>query len=178
MVLALSRVIIEPMRREDIESICAVERRCYPVVWHAGAYETELANSCARYYVARLEGQVVGYAGMWVIMDEAHITTLAVSPEQQGRKIGQRLLITLIEEAISCGAEYVTLEVRVSNAAARHMYRKYGFEERAIRKNYYTDNWEDAIVMWLSHLRGTRYLQMLGELKSQLPAIFDVRSGR
>ncbi len=172
MALIIDPVYVEPMRRADVEAVSAIERRCYTTPWHENAYYTELANRSASYFVARLDGQVVGYGGMWVIMDEAHITTIAVSPDHQGKKIGERILIALMEEAILNGATRATLEVREHNHVAQNLYRKYRFREAAIRKNYYTDNGENAIVMWADDIHSREYASHLQELKQQLYAAY------
>jgi ribosomal-protein-alanine N-acetyltransferase len=103
-------------------------------------------------------------------MDEAHITTLAVPPEFQGAKIGERLLMALVEEAILQNASHITLEVRESNRVAQRLYAKYGFQEAAIRKSYYTDNGENAIVMWAVEINTQRYQQHLRTLRQDLYA--------
>lgn len=175
MAIIIDPVSIEPMRKADVPAISQIERRCYPTPWHENAYYTELTNRCACYLVARLDGAVIGYAGMWVIMDEAHITTVAVDPPYRGRKIGERLLLNLLEEAIRMGASRATLEVRENNRVAQSLYRKYGFYETAIRKNYYTDNQENAVVMWVDGLRGTDYQDRLYELRRQLYIAYDER---
>jgi len=175
MAIIIDPVSVEPMRRADVPSVSAIERRCYPTPWHENAYYTELTNRSACYLVARLDGQVVGYAGMWVIMDEAHITTLAVDPPHQGKKIGERLLQAMLEEAILHGATRATLEVREHNYKAQNLYRKYGFREAAIRKNYYTDNQENAVVMWVDDLRDPAYRERLRELKHQMYVAYDER---
>src|SRR6266516_3007122 len=112
MAIIIDPVSVEPMRRADVEIVAAIERKCYATPWHENAYYTELTNRSAVYLVARMDGKVIGYGGMWVIMDEAHITTLAVDPPHQGRKIGERLLLALLEEGILQGASRATLEVR------------------------------------------------------------------
>jgi ribosomal-protein-alanine N-acetyltransferase len=173
MAILIDPVSVEPMRRGDISTVSAIERRCYAIPWHENAYYTELSNRSACYLVARLGGQVVGYAGMWVIVDEAHITTLAVEPQQRGKKIGERLLQGLLEEAILHGATRATLEVRENNVVAQNLYRKYGFREAAIRKNYYTDNQENAIVMWVDDIHFDTYLQRMRELKHELYVAYD-----
>jgi ribosomal-protein-alanine N-acetyltransferase len=173
MAIIVDPVSIEPMRRADVETVSAIEKRCYPTPWHENAYLTELTNRAAIYFVARLDGAVVGYGGMWIIMDEAHVTTLAVEPKQQGKKIGERLLQVLMEEAILHGASRATLEVREHNVVAQNLYRKYGFREAAIRKHYYTDNQENAIVMWADDLRLPEYRDRLRELKSDLYTAYD-----
>lgn len=175
MAIIIDPVSVEPMRRSDVPAVSAIERRCYPTPWHENAYYAELANRSACYLVARLDGEVVGYGGMWVIMDEAHITTLAVDPAQQGKKIGERLLHAMLEEAILHGASRATLEVREHNVKAQNLYRKYGFREAAIRKNYYTDNQENALVMWVDDLRDPAYRNRLRELKHLLHVAYDER---
>src|SRR5215813_655008 len=147
MAIIVDPVFIEPMGHADVDAVAAIERRSYAVPWHENAYHTELSNRSAAYFVARLDGKIVGYGGMWVIMDEAHLTTLAVDPRYQGRKIGERLLQSIMEEAILHGASRATLEVRERNTVAQNLYRKYGFRDAALRKHYYTDNQENAIVM-------------------------------
>jgi ribosomal-protein-alanine N-acetyltransferase len=175
MAILIDPVSVEPMRRGDIQRVAGIERRCYAIPWHENAYYTELSNRSACYLVARLENDVVGYAGMWVIVDEAHITTVAVDPIHRGKKIGERLLQGLLEEAILAGATRATLEVREHNVVAQNLYRKYGFREAAIRKNYYTDNQENALVMWVDDIHLDSYLQRLRELRHELYVAYDER---
>lgn len=159
-------IVIVPMRPSDIEAVSKLERRCYSLPWSSGAYVTELGNSNAYYAVAKsCSGAVLGYGGIWVIMDEMHVTTLAVDPALRGRKIGERLLIVLIEEGIRRGATRATLEVRQSNLIAQNLYYKYGFRDVASRKSYYSDNGENAIIMWAEDLSSDTYLQVLQEHK-------------
>ncbi len=163
------RILLSIMRLEDIEHVSRLERRCYTLPWSSSAYVTEVGNTSAHYVVAKDEaGTLLGYAGMWVIMDELHVTTIAVDPAQRGRKIGERLLINLIEESLPRGAERATLEVRERNVAAHSLYLKYGFEDVAVRKNYYSDNNENALIMWANHLRSPEYQAMLAEYKRLL----------
>lgn len=160
---------IRLMRLDDIEHVSRLERRCYALPWSSNAYATEVGNSNAYYTVAVDETDtIVGYAGMWVIMDELHITTIAVDPAQRGRKIGERLLLDLMEVGMNRGAERATLEVREHNAAAHGLYRKYGFEDVAQRKKYYSDNNENAIIMWANHLLSPEYQAMLHDHKQRL----------
>lgn len=160
--------IVDDMTPADIPHITAIERRCYAMPWQESAYYTELANSCATYLVARLGERVVGYAGMWVIMDEAHITTIAVDPDYRGRRYAERLMLALIERAQRLGANRATLEVREGNRVARHLYRLFGFEDTAVRKCYYTDNQENAIVMWAEGLRTADYAARLAAIRDRL----------
>jgi ribosomal-protein-alanine N-acetyltransferase len=162
-------VLIRRMRLEDIEHVSRLERRCYALPWSSSAYVTEVGNPSAYYTVAtELDNTIVGYAGMWVIMDELHITTIAVEPSQRGRKIGERLLLDLIEEGLSRGGNRATLEVRERNTVAHNLYLKYAFEDVAVRKNYYSDNGENALIMWANDLFSDAYQAMLRDYKARL----------
>lgn len=141
------------MRVDDIPTICDIEQESFPTPWTAGAFQNELTNNhFAHYIVMELDGVVAGYAGMWLIMDEAHITNIAVREPYRGKKLGERLLLQMQSTALFLGAERMTLEVRVSNRIAQRLYAKLGFIPAGLRKGYYTDNGEDAIIMW-AHLR-------------------------
>ncbi|WP_026369717.1 ribosomal protein S18-alanine N-acetyltransferase [Kallotenue papyrolyticum] len=111
---------------------------------------------------------VVGYGGIWLSVDEAHITTIASAPEVRGRGVGELLLNGLIDLALECGASFMTLEVRVSNQVAQNLYLKYGFEARGVRRRYYTDNNEDALIMWTGDLRSAEYQARLRQLRMAL----------
>ena len=159
---------IERMQVDDIAAVVELDKKCFPVPWSASAYATEIHNTSAYYTVARADGRMIGYAGMWLIMDEAHITTIGVAPEFRRRKIGERILIDLLDEAIHRGARRVTLEVRRSNAAAQKLYDKYYFHTVAVRRGYYTNNNEDAIVMWIDDLWDTAFLKTFKRRKEEL----------
>ena len=162
-------VLIRRMRLSDIEHVSRLERRCYTLPWSSSAYVTEVGNPNAYYTVAAdADSVIVGYAGMWVIMDELHITTIAVDPARRGLKIGERLLIDLIEEGTVRGATRATLEVRERNAVAHNLYLKYGFDDVAARKNYYSDNGENAIIMWANNLTSPEYQAMLRDHQQRL----------
>lgn len=111
---------------------------------------------------------IVGFAGMWALYDEAHVTTIGVAPEHRGRGLGELLLVALFEEALRRNVEWITLEVRVSNDAALSLYEKYGFTYQGVRRRYYSDNGEDAHIMWSPSLRDERYLQRYEELRARL----------
>ena len=159
---------IEPMELEDVEQVAELDKQCFPTPWSAGAYTNELHNPSAYYIVARSDSRIVGYAGMWLIVDEAHITTIGVAPELRGRKIGERMLVNLLDEAIHRGARRITLEVRRSNRIAQNLYDKYGFAVAAVRKGYYTNNNEDAIVMWADDMRDEDFLKTFRKCKEEL----------
>jgi [ribosomal protein S18]-alanine N-acetyltransferase len=111
---------------------------------------------------------IIGFAGMWILLDEAHVTTIGVLPDYRGRGLGEMLLIELFEEAMRRGAEWVTLEVRVSNDPAQALYSKYGFTRQGIRRRYYSDNGEDAYIMWSPSIREPDSIARLTALKAAL----------
>ena len=113
---------------------------------------------------------LAGYAGLWLMVDEAHITTIGVRPQFRGRGYGELLLVTLTEAALDINARWLTLEVRISNAAAQNLYRKYGFHDAGTRKRYYTDNNEDALIMWTDELHGHAFQERYQQLKERLMA--------
>ncbi len=148
-----NEITIGPMRMDDLLRVSEIEQASFPTPWPRDAYTHELReNRLACYLVARTVHQVVGYTGMWIILDEAHVTTIAVAPEYRRQRIGERLLVALLDEAMRRGARWVTLEVRKSNAGAQALYHKYGFREIGVRRGYYSDNREDAIVMWTGNV--------------------------
>lgn len=137
------------MKVEDIGRICEIEEEAFPTPWTSAAFYNELVNNhFAHYMVMEYEGEIIGYGGMWLIMNEAHVTNIAISLKYRGRKLGERLVCELQRTAAFMGAERMTLEVRESNEVAKRLYTKLGFESSGVRKAYYTDNNEDAIIMW------------------------------
>jgi ribosomal-protein-alanine N-acetyltransferase len=136
------------MTLDDLRSVHAIERASFSVPWPDDAYRNELlTNRLATYVVARAGDVVVGFAGLWVMVDEAHVTTFAVDPGWRRRGVGERLLLALLDIAASRRAREATLEVRLSNMPARRLYEKYGFRPVGIRPRYYSDNGEDALIM-------------------------------
>ena len=141
-------VALGPMGVDDLDAVQDIERRSFRTPWPAHAYRTELeTNRLAQYLVARIDGRVVGYGGIWLMADEAHITTFAVDPDWRRRGIGERLLVALLDLAIARNAREATLEVRLSNLPARRLYEKYGFRPVGLRPRYYSDDNEDALIM-------------------------------
>jgi ribosomal-protein-alanine N-acetyltransferase len=137
-----------PMTVHDIAEVHAIERMSFATPWSQQAFYQELTgNNVAQYIVCERAGKLLGYAGMWVMIDEAHMTNVAVHPDERGQKIGDQLLRQMMAIGYRLGAERITLEVRVSNDVARNLYKKYGFREIGMRKQYYSDK-EDAIIMW------------------------------
>ncbi len=170
MTVRVEAITIEAMRASDMEAVLRIDRLSFPVPWMPSAFSTELTNRSACYLVARIEEETVGFGGVWVIMEEAHITTLAVDPLLRGRKIGEQLLIALLAEGIRRRATRATLEVRQNNLAAQRLYQKFGFYQAALRKNYYTDNGENALVMWADNIHSPAYQALLYQIQSSLIA--------
>ncbi len=185
--------LIQPMRVQDIPEVLEIERVCFSMPWSAHAYRYEIEeNTLSWYIVARpapsqtekrllsrilnlgSAGQprtpIIGYGGFWMMVDEAHISTLAVAPAYRRRGVGELLLLALIEEAQRRGAAAVTLEVRVSNLPAQRLYEKYGFTVQGRRVRYYSDNGEDAYIMTTPPLRSASYRETLEALKARLYA--------
>lgn len=133
----------------DLDAILELEHKCFSIPWTRGMLEDELYNANAFYTVLEVSGQICGYAGLWRILDEGHITNVAVHPDFRRSGYGRQLVGALIDYAKSCGLVALTLEVRVSNAAAISLYQSFGFRVEGRRKRYYSDNNEDALIMWL-----------------------------
>lgn len=133
----------------DIPQVMEIERLSFTIPWSEASFENEVEkNLSARYIVAKTDDKIVGYGGMWIILDEGHITNIAVHPDYRGTGIGNLLVEGLIDTAKNEGVGAITLEVRRNNTAAKKLYKKYGFEFAGIRPRYYSDNGEDAIIMW------------------------------
>ena len=163
------RLTIEPMRSDDIPAVLGIETLSFTTTWPANAFSNELSeNKLAHYYVGRVDGKIVAYGGIWVILEDSHITTIAVQPEFRGRGLGEQMLIHLLDDAMTRGASWITLEVRETNDVAQRLYRKYGFTNVSVRRAYYSDNNENAVVMWAGNLRGQLYRNRLRALRAAL----------
>lgn len=142
---------IRRANENDIDSIIDVEKLSFSVPWSREAFEKEiLSNTLAYYYVVELDEKVVGYAGMWIILDEVHLTNVAIIPKVRGLKFGELLMRYVMGTAKMYNADRMTLEVRKSNAVAKNLYKKLNFEEQGIRKDYYLNPVEDALIMWVN----------------------------
>lgn len=144
----MEELIIRRMKKADIDGVHKVEVNCFEDPWSKKSLMDELKNDRALYLVAELEGKIVGYVGIWLILDEGHITNVAVHSDYRGRKIGDKLVSSLVEACKESGIVSMTLEVRRSNEVAQNLYKKYGFKMAGVRKEYYSNNKEDAIIMW------------------------------
>ena len=164
------------MRRRHLKGVMAIERQVYPRPWSPNLFLAEMNETRDRLYlVARLDREVVGYGGVMVNEDEAHITNVAVDPMHQRHSIATRLLIDLIAQGIEMGARAVSLEVRVTNWAAQRIYARFGFRPVGIRRNYYQEVHEDALIMWTDDVRTAAYRARLDGIADSLPE--GVRTG-
>ena len=153
---------IVPMKRRHLKAVVAIEQQVFPTPWSLSLYLSELAMGTSRaYYVALLGGDVVGYAGLMVAAGEGHVTTIGVDGTWQRRGIGRRLLLELARTARERGAEDLTLEVRVTNTGAQALYHEFGFAPAGIRKNYYAEVNEDALIMWAHDIQSPEYERRL-----------------
>lgn len=148
----MSDVIIRRMTMVDVDGVAAVEAATFPTPWSRDAFASEMKNVAARYLVAEKDGVIIGYAGAWIIIDESHITNIAVLSDYRGKGIGRRLTEGLMQYLSNLGAAYATLEVRKSNEVAQNLYKSLGFLKLGVRKRYYEDNGEDALIMVCDHM--------------------------
>ena len=164
-------VSISPLLRRHLRAVMAIERQVYPKPWTQSLFESELALPASRVYrVARGGRSVLGYAGIMLAPDEAHITTIAVDPRWHRHHIATRLLLVLARDAIARGYEALTLEVRSSQRGAQALYRRFGLRPEGARTSYYTDPVEDAIVMWVRGINTPEYAALLSGLERRADA--------
>ena len=169
-------VEIAAMRRRHVRSVLRIEQQVYPRPWSHSLFLSELALRATRsYFVARIGRDVVGYAGLMMTAEDGHITTIAVDPSRQRHKLGTRLMVAVAREALTRGALNLTLEVRLGNLAAQHLYRRFGFAPVGVRKNYYQEagasgeKAEDALVMWAHAVDAPEYSALLDSIERSIP---------
>jgi ribosomal-protein-alanine N-acetyltransferase len=163
------RMTIEPMTTGDIPVVTRIERASFSTVWPSDAFYNELStNKVAHYFVGRIGDRIVAYGGIWVILEDSHVTTIAVDPAFRGKRLGEIMLLYLIDQAIERGAAWLTLEVRESNVVAQQLYRKYGFTTVTMRRGYYSDDNESALVMWAGNLKSELYRNRIAVLRSRV----------
>jgi ribosomal-protein-alanine N-acetyltransferase len=163
------KLMIEAMRLEDVDEVQRIEQASFSTPWPSNAYRSELqTNRFASYLIARIDETIVGYGGMWLMVDEAHITTFAVHPAWRRQGIGERLLLAFLDLARDRHAREATLEVRLSNLPARRLYEKYGFRPVGLRPRYYSDNNEDALIMTTEPLSDPRLRARIERLRAAL----------
>jgi ribosomal-protein-alanine N-acetyltransferase len=155
-------VQIVPMKRRHLRTVVRIEGQVYPRPWTHSLFVSELALRSSRaYFVAKVGRDIVGYAGLMMSLTDGHVTTIAVDPAWHRHGIGTRLLLALAKESIARDATALTLEVRLSNRGAQDLYRRFGFTAVGVRKGYYADTGEDALVMWAYNVHEPEYAQLL-----------------
>ena len=171
------KIFITPLDQKDIDEVDAVAQKAYGTHhWSKDSFYSELQNKLAQYYIARLEDNTLaGFAGYWCIIDEAHITTIAVAPEFTRKHIGESLLKSILDDCYEKKVKYLTLEVRESNIPAISMYEKYGFQSFGVRKGYYQDNNESALIMWTENIFWDKFKNKYEENISNLKKIADIQ---
>jgi ribosomal-protein-alanine N-acetyltransferase len=183
--------VVEPMRLRDIKEVMEIERVSFPSPWSARAYRYELlGNDLSHYFVARqrwteepelgllarvrrslgveMRPPILGHSGFWLMLGEAHISTIAVQPNWRRRGIAELLLVAMLDRATELGAEKATLEVRVSNVTAQNLYYKYGFQQVGLRWHYYRDRDEDALTMSTERLTSATFQSHFRQVKQAL----------
>jgi ribosomal-protein-alanine N-acetyltransferase len=164
------RLEVSRMRRRHLRGVMAIERQVYPRPWSPNLFLSEMTESKNRcYLVAKIDREVVGYAGMICYGEEAHVTNIAIDPLHHRQKIATRLLHDLIGQAVEMGAEALSLEVRVTNWGAQRLYGGFGFRPIGVRKNYYQEINEDALIMWVDDIRTSRYRDLLRRRMQDVP---------
>jgi [ribosomal protein S18]-alanine N-acetyltransferase len=165
------RLSVERMRYEDIATVQQIEREIFLSPWPKNAYASELAqNRQACYLVLRQGGAIVGYAGLWRVAHEAHVTTIGVRASDQRHGHGTTLFAALVQRAYEMGARWITLEVRSSNLSAMRLYGRFGFKEIGRRRGYYTDNGEDAVIMWSDSIHSPAFKRRFAGILSGINA--------
>ena len=163
-------VVIQTMRRRHLSAVRRIDAAVYPRPWSLAMYHQELGRpDSRRYVVARVDGRIAGYAGLMMVAGEGHVTSVAVDPRTQGCGVGTRLVLALCRWSILAGASALTLEVREGNTRAQELYTRFGFVPAGIRKGYYTDNRENAVVMWRHDVADPEFPAMLREIEDSLP---------
>lgn len=169
MILIGQRLAIRPMVVEDIPTVRAIELDVFPTPWPSNAYHRELtANRSAHYSCLWNESDIVAYGGLWSVGEEAHVTTIGVRRSDQGRGLGKMMFAALVNQSYSLGANFVSLEVRPTNETAIRLYETFGFKVMGRRRGYYTDNGEDAMVMWSDLIHAPRFKERFLRLAGQL----------
>jgi ribosomal-protein-alanine N-acetyltransferase len=162
-------LVLAPLSVADLDEVAVIENVSFTAPWPTSAYTTELTtNRLARYVGARINGTLVGFGGIWLMVDEAHVTTMAVLPPNRRTGVATALLLELLQEARRGGARVATLDVRVSNSDAQRLYRAFGFAEVGRRIRYYDDNGEDALVMTTAELESPTQLAIEAALRTRV----------
>ena len=161
-------IAIREMAIGDLPAVVTLERATYSSAWSEQVFRDELAQDNRRYVVAEDDDGIAGYAGVMLVADEAHVTTVAVAPDRRGGKVGTRLMLELVSHALAADAAHLTLEVRASNVIAQDLYARFGMASVGLRKNYYQG--EDALIMWAHDISGDEYQDRLATIRRSIDA--------
>jgi ribosomal-protein-alanine N-acetyltransferase len=164
MMAAAPSISFRPMAADDIPTVLDIERRTYPQPWSEGIFLDELSQPGRIYLVAEIEGEMIGFAGLMLVEDDAHVTTLAVDTVARQRGVGTRLMLELIAAGLERGARNLTLEVRATNEGAQRLYNRFGLAAVGVRKHYYRD--DDAVIMWATDIDHPEYGERLGQIRA------------
>ena len=165
-VVPAAALTIRPIVADDLDAVLEMERAIYPQPWSLPIFVDELRQPGRVYAVALVDGALVGYGGVMLVVDDAHVTTLAVDPAARRHRIGTRLMLHLVERVLEMGAQHLTLEVRMSNRGAQRLYSRFGMAPVGVRKAYYVD--EDALIMWATDIDGDEYVERLDGIRRHL----------
>jgi ribosomal-protein-alanine N-acetyltransferase len=163
-------LVIEPMAARHIDVIRAIDARCYSSPWGVATWRNELAEKSRHHVVARREDEILGHAGILIILDEVHVTTVAIHPDHQSGGLATQLVLHLLDHARSIGGASATLEVRASARRTQRLYARFGFQPAGARKSYYSAPVDDAIVMWLHDLQNLGVGQRLDLIRHEIGA--------
>ena len=171
------QIFISNMTVDDIENVVQIEADAYGQHhWSKSSFYDEMNNNLARYYCAKTQNnKLVAYAGIWNIIDEAHITTIAVKPEFMRKDIGEALIVKILEDCYKNKIKYLTLEVRESNVPAIELYKKYGFSSLGTRKGYYQDNNENALIMWTENIFYEKFKTRFEQNRENLKKLIEIK---
>ena len=165
----MTDIALLPMAAEHIPAVAQIEKLCFGSDWTPTQFQRELENPRCTYFVALFQGLPVAYIGYWQILEEAHITSVAVLPEYRKRHLAQQLMLAMLEHCQKSGVDWITLEVKADNLPAQKLYEKFGFAIKGRRKNYYRDDRQDALIMWTEKISDSEYLSLLQKLKTEIP---------
>ena len=173
----INEIIITEMTKDDIDDVVRIEEEAYGKHhWAKSSFYDEMSNNLAKYYSAKtIDGELVGYAGTWHIIDEGHITTIAVKKDYLRNHIGEAIIHKIVEDCYKDGIKYLTLEVRVSNIPAIKLYEKYGFQSLGTRKGYYQDNDEDALIMWTENIFYEKFKKVYQDNIEKLKTLINIK---
>ena len=170
-------IIIDRLALADLDDLMKIESTAYGEHhWSRDSFVAELNNKVATYYAAKnTDGKLIGYIGTWNIVDEAHITTIAVHEDYRRKRVAQALIAKMLEDCYNNFIKYITLEVRVGNVSAVRLYEKYGFKSLGTRKGYYQDNGDDALIMWTENIFSDSFKDVYANIKKEIEESLIIR---